>query len=56
LGRRGRQISEFKVNLVYRSNSRTVKATRKTLVSKKKTNKQTNKKKTQNQKTKKLNK
>jgi hypothetical protein len=43
LGRRGRQISEFKASLVYRVSSRTARATQRNLVSKKTKNKQTNK-------------
>jgi hypothetical protein len=52
LGGRGRQISEFKANLVYRVSSRTARAIQRNPVSKNKTkktktkqNKQTNKKK-----------
>ena len=45
LGGGGKQISEFKVNLVYRVSSRTAKATQRNPVSKQ-TNKQTNTKAT----------
>jgi hypothetical protein len=40
LGSRGRQISEFKVRLVYRVSSRTAKATQRNPVSKNKKKKQ----------------
>jgi hypothetical protein len=40
LGGRGRWISEFEANLVYKVSSRTARATQRSPVSKKKTNKQ----------------
>jgi hypothetical protein len=43
LGGRGRQISEFKVSLVYRVSSRTARATQRNPVSKNQPNKQTHK-------------
>jgi hypothetical protein len=45
LGGRGRQISEFKVSLVYKVSPGTVRATQRNPVSKKQTNKQTKRKK-----------
>jgi hypothetical protein len=49
LGGRGRRISEFEANVVYRMNSRTARATQKNPVSKKqnKTNKKPHKKQKQ---------
>jgi hypothetical protein len=49
-GGRGRQISEFEANLVYKVNSRTARATQRNPVSK--TNKQTNKNQNNNKITK----
>jgi hypothetical protein len=45
LGRKGRQISEFKASLVYRVSSRTARATERNPVSNKQNDKQTNKQK-----------
>jgi glucan phosphoethanolaminetransferase (alkaline phosphatase superfamily) len=53
LGGRGRQISEFKANLVYRVSSRTARATQRNPVSKTKQNKRKQKTKNKKQKTKK---
>jgi hypothetical protein len=54
LGGRGRRISEFEASLVYRMSSKTVRATQRNPVSKKKkkkkTNKQTNKQKKKKEK------
>jgi hypothetical protein len=51
LGGRGRQISEFEDNLVYKVSSRTVRATQRNPVSKKQKTKKQNKQKTTNNQT-----
>jgi hypothetical protein len=50
LGGRGRQISEFKVSLVYRVSSRTARATQRNPVSKNKNQKTNKQKKTKTKK------
>jgi hypothetical protein len=55
LGGRGRRISKFEANLIYRVSSRTARAIRETLsrkIKQNKTNKQTNKKQKKKQKNK----
>jgi hypothetical protein len=54
LGGRGRRISEFEANLVYRVSSRTARATQRNPVSKKQKTKNKNKNKTKNNNNKKI--
>jgi hypothetical protein len=49
MGGRGRRISEFEANWVYKVSSRTARATQRNPVSKKQTQKQTNKQKNKKQ-------